>query len=568
MRKVAMLTFLNRANAIPHVLAALLALTGFAAAQTTLGEFSETQAAMQAIRSEVIEAHMLFLSDGLLQGREPGTTGYDIAATYIATQMKSLGLTPAGVDGGWVQVVPFRKFKAVSGQTSLELVENGRTKPMVFGQDYVMDGDPEHKQSVLDVPLVFAGYGLVVPDIKHDDYAGLDVHGKAVVVLYGAPPQLPPVQRAYFSDLINKERLAVEHGAVGFLVIMTPEEEKQWPWQWLAPQVQAGGIKAIEPDGTLHDSFPRIRGGVITVNQRGAEKLFATAPNSSAEVFARMENGNVPHFPLPAHLKMHAITQHATIQSANVIGARLGSDPQLRQEYVVYSAHLDHVGICPPLNGDDVCHGAFDNASGAATLLEIAHAHMAMPRQPRRSILFAFVTGEEKGLLGSDYFARHPTVAADMIVANINIDGAPGFLYPLKDIYAVGAEDSSLAKNVQVAAQRLELEVSPDPMPEQVFFIRSDQYSFVRRGVPSILISQGWRSADPKVDSKHFFKMWTTTIYHTPKDNMSQNFDFVSSVKGAQLNFLVGHEVAQQANRPKWNTGDFFGTTFDRTGRQ
>ena len=568
MRKLAMLTFLNRTHAIARLVVAFLALSGLGAAQAARGEFSETQTAMQAIRPEVIQAHMLFLSDGLLQGREPGTRGYDIAAAYIATQMKSLGLSPAGVNGGWVQVVPFRKFRVVPGQTTLELLQNGKTTALVFGQDYVMDGDPEHNESVLDVPLVFAGYGVAAPEINYDDYAGLDVRGKAVVVLYGAPSRLPPVQRAYYSDLINKERLAVEHGAVGFLVIMTPEEEKQWPWQWLAPQIQAGGIKSLEPDGTLHDSFPGVRGGVITLNERGADKLFTAAPNSSIEVFAGMAKGNVPHFSLAAHIKMHAVTQHIPIQSANVVATRPGSDPKLRQEYVVYTAHLDHVGICAPINGDDVCHGAFDNASGSATLLEIAHAFMTLPQPPRRSILFAFFTGEEKGLLGSDYFARHPTVAADTIVSNINIDGAPGFLYPLKDIFAVGAEDSSLAENVQAAAARLKIEVSPDPMPEQVFFIRSDQYSFVRRGVPSILVSQGWKSADPNVDSVHFFKTWATTIYHTPKDNMSQNFDFDSGVKGAQLNFLIGYEVAQQANRSRWNTGDFFGTTFGPTGQQ
>ncbi len=567
MRQVAIFKFLNSTCAIRRTLAVLLALSGFGVAQAAPGDFSETQAAMQAIRREVIQAHMRFLSDGLLQGRDPGTTGYDIAAAYIATEMESLRLAPAGVNGGWLQVVPFRKFVVVPGQTSLELLQNGRTEPLVFGQDYVMDGDPEHKDSLLDVPLVFAGYGLAAPDMKYDDYAGLDVRGKGVVVLYGAPPQLPPVQRAYFSDLINKERLAVEHGAVGFLVIMTPEDEKRWPWQWLVPQIQAGGIKSVETDGTLHDSFPQLRGGVIMLNQHGAEKLFAAAPNSSAEVFARMGEGNVPHFSLPVHVKMHAITQHARIQSANIIGTRLGSDPKLRQEYVVYSAHLDHLGNCPPMDGDNVCHGAFDNASGAATLLEIAHAYMTMPQPPRRSILFAFVTAEEKGQLGSDYFARHPTVAADMIVANINIDGAPGFLYPMKDIFAVGAEDSSLAENVQRAAQQLKLEVSPDPMPEQVIFIRSDQYSFVRRGVPSILVSQGWKSADPKVNGEQFFKKWIVTVYHTPKDDMNQHFEFDSGVKGAQLNFLVGCEVAQQANRPTWNRGDFFGTTFDRTGR-
>lgn len=299
------------------------------------------------------------------------------------------------------------------------------------------------------------------------------------------------------------------------------------------------------------------------LNQHGAKKLFATAPNTSAEVFARMSEGQVPHFSLPVHVKMHATTQHVTIESANVIGTRLGSDPKLRQEYVVYSAHLDHVGTCPPMNGDDVCHGAFDNASGAATLLEIAHTYMTLPQPPRRSILFAFVTGEEKGLLGSDYFARHPTVAADKIVANINIDGAPGFLYPMKDVFAVGAEDSSLAQNVQRAAQHLKLEVSPDPMPEQVIFIRSDQYSFVRRGVPSILVSQGWKSADPKVNGEQVYKNWIMTVYHTPQDNVEQHFDFDSGVKGAQLNFLIGYEVAQQKDRPTWNSGDFFGTVFD-----
>jgi hypothetical protein len=545
-----------------RVLTVVLMICSFGLAQLAPNDVAAAEAAMKAIRPDGIRAHMEFLTDGLLQGRAPGTAGYDIAAAYVATQMEAMGLKPAGANGSWFQAVPLRKFRAIPDQTSLAFVRNGKAETLTFGKDYVTAGDQEHTEGVVDAPIIFVGYGVIAPELKYDDYAGLDVRGKVVVLLYGAPPRFPSVQRAYFSDLVNKERNAVARGAVGFLVVMTPDDQKRLRWEWLAPQIQAGSMKWLEADGKPHDSFPQMRGGVLWLSQHGAELLFAAAPKSLDQVFAGAREGRVDHFALPVTVKMHTVSQHAAIQSPNIIGVLPGSDPQLRREYVVYSAHLDHLGICPAVNGDNVCHGARDNASGTAAVLEIARAFAQLPHPPRRSILFAFVTGEEKGLLGSDYFAHHPTVPAEAMAANINIDGLAGIMYPLKDIVALGADDSSLGNNAQDAARRMGLDISPDPSPQEVFFIRSDQYPFVRRGVPAVAIMEGFKSTDPKVNGEEILKKWLVTVYHTPKDNMNQPFNFESAAKSTQLNFLVGYEVAQQAQRPRWNAEDFFGLRF------
>ncbi len=544
-----------------RALAVVLLFSSFACAQVAVQDATSADAAMKAIRPEALRAHMHFLADALLQGRAPGTSGYDIAAAYVATQMESMGLKPAGSGGGWFQPVPLRKYRVVPEQTSVELVRRGKTETLAFGKDYVLGGDAIRADSALEAPVVFVGYGVSAPELNYDDYAGLDVKGKVIVMLRGAPASFPSVQRAYFSDGVNKSRNAVARGVLGILNVMTPEDQKRARWDWIVPQVQSGGMRWLEADGTPHDTFPQMR-GVALLSQRGADLLFAGAPKSLEQEFAGAREGHLDHFALPVTIKMHLVSTHAQIQSANIVGVLPGSDPKLRDEYVVYTAHVDHLGICPPVNGDNVCHGALDNASGVAALLEIARAFTALPQPPRRSILFAFVTGEEKGLLGSDYFANHPTVAPEAMVANINIDGAPGMMYPFKDIVALGVDDSSLAHNVADVAKRMGLEVSPDPMPEEVFFIRSDNYSLVRRGVPAVSLSEGFKSTDPKLNGEEIIKKWMVTVYHTPKDNMNQPLLFESGVKGTQLNFLVGYEVAQQAERPAWNPGDFFGAKF------
>jgi len=259
---------------------------------------------------------------------------------------------------------------------------------------------------------------------------------------------------------------------------------------------------------------------------------------------------------------MHTVSAETTYESPNIIGEIVGSDPALRDQFVVYTAHVDHLGICPPIDGDNVCHGAFDNASGVSTLLEIARAYASLPRPPRRSVLFVFVTGEEMGLLGSDYFAHAPTVPLNKIVANVNIDGAPGLRFPMKDVVAMGAEHSNIDKVAESAAREIGYALIPDPMPEETGFIRSDQYSFVLQGVPAVNMSSGITSSDPTINALELQKKWLITRYHTPLDNMDQPFDYESGAKAAGLNFLVGYELAQRNQPPEWNKGDFFGTKF------
>jgi hypothetical protein len=518
-------------------------------------------AARNAIRPDGIRAHMRFLSDSLLQGRAPGTPGYEMAARYVAAQLEAAGLRPAGVNGTWYQTVPLRKSVLDDGKSSLVLATKGGEETLVSLKDYVMSGDLIKTENRVEAPVVFAGFGVTAPENNYDDYAGAEVKGKIVVVIDGAPAKFPSTVRAYYSDFIVKQRNAVAHGAVGFIDMMLPEDLKRSPWDWGVPQVQMGNMEWLEKNGSPHNVFPELHGGAL-LNQSGAEKLFAGASKTLEQVFEAARASRPQSFALPVTARMHSISAHTKADSPNIIGEVPGSDAKLRNQYVVYTAHVDHLGICPPKNGDNVCHGALDNASGTASLLEIARAFASLPKAPRRSLLFVFVTGEEMGLLGSDYFANFPTVPRSAIAANLNIDGAPGLFYPMKDLIVLGMEHSSLAQQVQLAARQTGYALSPDPMPEENFFIRSDQYSFVQQGIPAVNVTDGVNSSDAKVDGMKVQKEWLVTKYHTPLDNMDQAFDYESGAKAAGVNFLVGYEVAQQEAAPTWDKGDFFGDKF------
>ena len=518
-------------------------------------------AAMKVIRPEAIAAHMRFLSDNLLEGRQTGARGHEIAAHYVATELESMGLAPAGVNGSWFQPVPLRRVDLVPEQSSLELVRDGKKQTLAFAEDYIMSGHPLQTDTSVDAGAAFVGFGVTAPDFQYDDYAGLDVHGKLVVMLRGAPPRFPSTERAYFSDSVVKARNAAAHGAIGIVTILTPEFFEHYKWSWIVPQIRAGGMWWLDPTGIPADTVPQIRASAL-MNESGALALFAGAPKTLPEIFTASRESKSASFPLPVTVKIHEVSRFTPVESHNVIAKLAGSDPKLAQEYVVFTAHVDHLGICRPSEQDAICHGAWDNASGTSAVLEVARAFSSLARPPRRSILFVFVTGEEKGLLGSDYFAHFPTLPIEEIVADVNIDGAPGLLWPNKDIVPLGAEHSSLSKDVEAAARNMGYAISPDPIPEEVIFIRSDQYSFVKRGVPAVFMNPGLKSADLNVDGAAVFGKWISSIYHTPKDNMSQQFYFDSAARSTGLSFLVGYEVAQQTERPTWNTGDFFGSKF------
>jgi len=526
------------------------------------------QVARGTIHAEQIRAHIRFLSDGLLQGRAPGTAGYDVAARYVATELEGMGLHP-GVNGNWYQEVPFEKAVTDAAASSLVLSMNGGDQKLVDAKDYVLNAwfaSPAAKrgtkaESDVNAPLAFVGFGVTAPDQKYDDFAGIDVRGKIVVRISGAPASFPSTERAYYSDNVVKAKNALAHGAVGVIDISLPEDWKRYPWEWLVPQFQMGEMHWLDRGGVPHDFFPGLR-GVGFMSEQGAQKIFAGSPKSLDQVFDTARQSKPQAFALPGRAHIHTVATQTAIQSANIVAELKGSDPSLREQYVVYTAHVDHLGICPAVEGDDVCHGALDNASGTSTLLEIARAYANLPKAPRRSVLFVFVTGEEMGLLGSDYFAHYPTVPLKSIVANVNMDGAPGEFYAMKDIVPLGAEHSTLGNDVAEAGKALGYGIGEDPMPEENGFIRSDQYSFVLQGVPAVNVTDGVHPTDPSIDGLAVQKKWLVTRYHTPLDSMDQPMDFEAMAKGAVLNFLIGYRVAQNDATPEWHKGDFFGTTF------
>ena len=523
--------------------------------------------ASKVIRPDEIRAHIRFLSDSLLTGRAPGTPGYDIAARYVATELEGMGLRP-GVGGSWLQPVPFEKAVTDESASSFTMTVNGKEQKLTEAKDYILStwfASPAGKQSKTEsdvsAPLVFVGFGVTAPGQKYDDYAGVDVRGKIVVGINGAPSNFSSTERAYYSDGTVKAKNAVAHGAIGVITISLPEDWKRYAWDWIVPQVQMGEMHWLAKDGMPHDFVPQIRGTVF-LNEKAAEILFNGSPKPLDKIFADARAGKPQAFILPASAHIHTVATQSIIESSNVIAEVRGSDPTLRDQYIVYTAHIDHLGICPAVNGDNVCHGALDNASGVAAQLEIARAYARLPHPPRRSVLFVFVTGEEMGLLGSDYFAHFPTVPLKSIVANVNMDGAPGEYYAMKDIVPLGSEHSTLGDDVAAASNILGYAVAPDPMPEENNFIRSDQYSFVLQGVPAVDVTDGIHATDPAIDGLALQRKWLVTRYHTPLDSMDQPMDFDEMAKGCVLNFLIGYRVAQHDAAPTWNKGDFFGTTF------
>lgn len=518
----------------------------------------EVEQAMANIRPAAIRGHMQFLADDLTEGRGTGSRGYLIAARYVASQFDAAGLSPAGVDGTWFQAVPFRSA-TVKGATA-EL-SDGRTKrPFALDRDFIASPYFFEEKVSVSAPVVFVGYGITAPSLGVDDYKGLDVRGKMVVVVNGAPENFPNLQRAHYSSSLVKTRNAVEHGAVGLLWLRTSEEEK-FPWERAVGYSKLPSLRWMQPDGLPHNVFRELRASG-TLSRDGAAAIFGSRAKVDQLLASVKKSRRRPRVPSPT-LSMTTESAFETMESPNVAGVLRGSDPLLRDEYLVYSSHLDHIGIGRPVDGDSIYNGAFDNASGIAVMLEIARSFAELKERPRRSIIFLATTGEEKGLQGSDYFANNPTVPRDRLVANINIDE----LYlaaTSTDVVILGQENSTLGDVAVAAARRAGLEISPDPHPQKVYFVRSDQYPFVKAGVPAIYAYSGYKSADPAVDVKKMFEEWEETRYHRPNDDLKQPMKFEAALPLARFDFLAGWMVANAAERPQWRKGDFFGELFGK----
>lgn len=513
--------------------------------------------AMSTIRPEAIRADMRFLSDDLLEGRGTATRGHELAAKFMAAQFEGLGLQPAGDAGTYFQEVPLRSFKPDEGKTTFTVTRAGKEETLTFRTDYIVGGDPSRPAVSVEAPVVFVGFGVTAPDQGYDDYQQIDAKGKIVALLAGAP-KFESSLKAHYSSPEIKQANAVAHGAVGVIVIDDPVFEQMYSFPKRVRDLITPEFRWLDKQGNPNDYFPQIQCAVL-LSLDATKGFFAGSAHTAEEIFAAANAGKPPVFDMPITARIRTVTQSTDAHSPNVIAKLEGSDPVLKGEYLVYSAHLDHIGIGEPVDGDKIYNGALDNASGSATLLELARAFSAMNPRPRRSILFVLVTGEEAGLLGSDYFAHYPTVSKSSIVADLNVDEVL-LLWPMQDVIAFGAEHSSLDAVIKKAALRMNLVESPDPMPDEVVFIRSDQYSFVRQGIPSTMPSPGFKSSDPKINPVAIFEKWEQTRYHQPQDDIDQpGLDFDAAAKFARFAFFCGYLVAQDTPRPTWNKGDFFG---------
>jgi Peptidase family M28/PA domain len=507
---------------------------------------------LAAIHASAISAHVRFLADDLLEGRGTGTRGHALAARYLSTELQALGYAPAGERGTWFQDVPLIGMTVNPEGCGLEV--DGA--PMRYGDDALFY--PRAGSGADDVAgeLVFAGYGVSAPEYRYDDVPK-DLAGKIAVILYGAPRSdrpdfFPTAASAVYSDGWEKSKRLKARGAVGLVIVLTPEVEQHLPWPFFVRQAPFEQMvwREGEQAGTGY-AIPTAR-----VPAAQLQRFLARSGRKGADLFAAGPKGGLKPFALGMKGRLRTAAALRKLSSENVAGVLRGRERP--DEYVVLTAHLDHLGIGPPIDGDAIYNGAVDDATGVSLVIEMARAFAALPERPPRSILVVGVTGEEKGLLGSDYFARHPTVPIAGIVADVNVDGSIGAWRP-HDLIVLGSEHSTLERAASAALAASGLSQSPDPEPEQVFFIRSDQYSFVKQGIPAIFPGPGWKDERGDIaKNKATEDWWTKHRYHHPKDEWDPSQDYENLAVEARAVFLMALAVALDPERPRWNEGDVF----------
>ncbi|WP_044002688.1 M28 family peptidase [Hymenobacter swuensis] len=517
--------------------------------------------ALRQVRPDDIKAHIQYLADDRLLGRKPGTPGYQLAVEYVTEQLRSFGVQPAGEEGSFTQRVRLRRATVRPGAT---VTYQPTTASLVLAPAEVhLYPHPEQPQTQLAPSgLAFVGYGISAPDQGYDDYQNLDVKGKVVVIVRGAPRRFPSTVAAASQDQTLLVQTAAHHGAVGVLFASARPAPATAA---TAPARPLATTSVLGPDGRVAAARGFISGSGValtgTLSAAGLQILLLNAATDTARVLSALRQGTPAPVALRGTLAASWASAYQDFDSYNVVGKIPGSDARLRDEYVVHSAHLDHLGVGVPVQGDSIYNGAHDNASGVASVLEIARLYSHLKQKPRRSILLVLQTGEELGLLGSAYFAARPTVPKTSLVADVNTD-MPTIIAPLLSVVPLGAQHSSLARPVAEAARYLNLTVEEDPEPDQNRFIRSDQYSFVAQGIPALHIKYGNRTPDGKNNLAEQVQKWRAVTYHKPQDDSNGTFDFAAGQKYVQLNFLIGYLVAQDSQRPTWNPGDFFGQRF------
>lgn len=501
-----------------------------------------------AERAETWWKDVSTLADDGMEGRQTGSPGYRRAADYVVGRMREAGLRPAGSDG-FFQNVEFEQQYVDAAASSAALVgSDGREAPLRVPEDLIVGAGAGPRAERTDAPLVFVGYGLHLPEAGHDDFAGVDLKGKIAVVISGGPADLPGALKAHARR--DRMRMLSERGAAGVLAVTTPKAVEV-PWTRQVELSAQPGMYLADPalrdvkDGFLNASF----------SPAESERIFAGSGRSFAEIAALADASKpLPRVALKQSLRAQVATRRSRLSSANLAGVLPGSDPRLKNEYVVFTAHLDHLGIGAPGDRDPLYNGAMDNAAGVAGLLDIAAGYKARRDRPKRSMLFVFVTAEEKGLLGSRYFSLRPTVPTRAIVADLNFDMYLP-IFPLKSVIALGAEESTLGDTARGVGQAMGLPLVPDPFPDRNSFVRSDQYSFIREGVPSLAFKFGFAKDSPEATME---TAWRSTRYHSPSDDLNQPVFREDAVRLHDFVAELGRRVANAPQRPAWKSESFF----------
>jgi hypothetical protein len=513
--------------------------------------------AAQSNLPQALEAHVRFLADDRLQGRGLGQPGHEIAALYIASQFASIGLQPAGTDS-WFQRITFAERAFTSTTETISFTHAGQTQIWENGKNLVLAPGNTQGTDELTAPLVFAGFGLYDESLGLDDFAGLDVAGKIVIVLTGAHPRLPSETAAHLAR-VSKASRALELGAIGLIQVRTYAEQARAPFAKSAARARIPARGPLAPDGSpLGDGAGlKVR---ATLDDGPAAALFASAPTKLVAVLDEARTKPPKGFALPGQLTIRRSQSITRITSPNVLGLLPGRGPRA-QEIILVSGHADHLGLKPDAKpGEDaIYNGAMDNAGGIATLIETARTLAAAP-PPKRSILFIATTAEESGLLGADYWSRFPTVPLPRVIGAVNID-MPILTCNFADVVAFGAEHSTLITPVRAAARREGLQVSPDPQPEEAIFTRSDHYPFVRAGIPAVFLKTGDKDTDGGKRCSTTELLFRTTHYHEVSDDLSQPFDWQAAAKFTRLNTDIIRRITS-GPRPLWFEGDYFGNAF------
>jgi Zn-dependent M28 family amino/carboxypeptidase len=532
------------------VLGAALALAAPAAMPADL------KRVLDGIDARRIDADIRFLADDLLEGRGTGQPGGRLAALYLETRMRLLGLHPGMADGSYLQEVPLVGIETLP-ESALAIASRERTFTGERLAEYVANVETQRELEEIDAEMVFVGYGVVAPEAGWDDFKGVDVAGKVLLMLVNDPPSDDPKHfggkaLTYYGRWTYKYESAARAGAAGAILIHT---DASAGYGWSVVRNSWGRERPYVALGP--GSPPALRIAAWITEPFAREVLEAAGQDFEALCQAAARRDFTP-VPLPLRTRARLVTRVRPITTWNVIGRLPGGDPRLREQAVVYTAHYDHLGRGAPEDGDDIYNGAHDNASGVAAMLEIARALARLPRPPRRTMLFIACAAEEGGLRGSEYYAAHPVVPARRTAANINLDGMPVWGRP-RDFTFLGAERTTLRQVVQEASRALDFKVVPDPHPEQGSFYRSDQFNFAKVGVPAFSLDPGVDYADkPAGYGQRMWEEYQAKRYHRPKDEYDPSFDLSGSVAAARIAAYIGHRVAEAEAMPRWDPGDEF----------